>query len=230
MVPDYARSSYYVRAPELDQLEPIYERVVKIAEGAALMTETDMEVEFVKCSYNLIPNRAMSEAIVANMREIGAPEYTEEELEFARKIGETIPRQEKMNILRRFKIPDWERYIDIDIVTDIVDPLFEGEVSAGSTDVGDVSWNAPTVEFNTATWVLGTPAHSWHAVAQGAMGIGYKSLIFAAKTIAATALDLMTRSELLKKAQDELRERLKGKTYRSAVPPDAKPLLDHWKR
>jgi aminobenzoyl-glutamate utilization protein B len=230
VVPDYARSSYYVRAPEMDQLEPIYERVVKIARGAAMMTETEMEVEFVKCSYNLIPNRAMSEAIVANMRMIGAPEYTEEELEFARKIGETVPRQEKMNSLRKSKIPGWEKYIDVDIATDILDPLNEGEVGAGSTDVGDVSWNAPTVEFGTATWALGTPGHSWHAVAQGAMGIGHKSLIFAAKTIAGTALDLMTRPKLLKKAQDELRERLMGKTYRSAVPQDAKPLLDHWKQ
>jgi aminobenzoyl-glutamate utilization protein B len=230
VVPDYARSSYYVRAPEMDQLEPIYERVVKIARGAAMMTETEMEVEFVKCSYNLIPNRTMSEAIVANMREIGAPEYTEEELEFARKIGETIPRQEKMNSLRKSKIPGWEKYIDVDIATDILDPLNEGEASAGSTDVGDVSWNAPTVEFNTATWALGTPGHSWHAVAQGGMGIGHKSLLFAAKTIAGTALDLLTSPELLGKAQGELRERLKGRTYRSAVPKDAKPLLDHWKR
>jgi aminobenzoyl-glutamate utilization protein B len=230
VVPDYARSSYYVRAPEMDQLEPIYERVVKIARGAALMTETEMEVEFVKCSYNLIPNRTMSEAIVDNMREIGVPEYTEEELEFARKIGETIPRQEKMNSLRKSKIPGWEKYIDVDIATDILDPLNEGEASAGSTDVGDVSWNAPTVEFNTATWALGTPGHSWHAVAQGGMGIGHKSLLFAAKTIAGTALDLLTSPELLGRAQEELRERLKGRTYSSAVPMDAKPLLDHWKR
>jgi aminobenzoyl-glutamate utilization protein B len=230
VVPDYARSSYYVRAPEMDQLEPIYERVVKIARGATMMTETEVVVEFVKCSYNLIPNRTMSEAIVANMREIGAPEYTEEELEFARRIGETIPRQEKMNSLRKSKIPGWERYIEVDIATDIIDPINEGEASAGSTDVGDVSWNAPTVEFNTATWALGTPGHSWHAVAQGGMGISHKSLLFAAKTIAGTALDLLTSPELLGRAQEELRERLKGRTYKSVVPQDAKPLLDHWKR
>jgi aminobenzoyl-glutamate utilization protein B len=230
VVPDYALSSYYVRAPEMDQLEPIYDRVVKIAEGATLMTGTTMDIEFVKCSYNLVPNKTISEAIVANMKKIGAPEYTEEELEFAQKIGGTIPRQAKVNLLRRYRIPDWESYLEADIFREILDPMFEGESSAGSTDVGDVSWKAPTVEFNTATWVLGTPAHSWQAVAQGASGLGHKSLLFAAKTIAGTVLDLMTDPEMLKRAQDEHRSRLGGRKYKSAVPPGSKPLLNHWKR
>jgi len=135
-----------------------------------------------------------------------------------------------VNLLRRYRIPDWENYLEEDVLIEILDPMFEGESSAGSTDVGDVSWKAPTVEFGTATWVLGTPAHSWQAVAQGASGLGHKSLLFAAKTIAGTALDLMTDPQMLKRAQDEHRERLGGRKYKSAVPPGSKPLLEHWKR
>jgi aminobenzoyl-glutamate utilization protein B len=228
VVPDYAKSWYMVRAPERDQVDEIYNWLLKIAEGASLMTETRLNVEFVKGIYNLLPNRTLAETVVENMREIGSPEYTEEELEFARKIGETVPKQAKMHGLRRYKVPNWEKYLDVDLVTDILDPWDEGEVMAGSTDVSDVSWNTPTTEFGTATVVLGTPGHSWTTVATCGMSIGHKSLIFAAKTIAGSALDLMTKPELLKKAQDEFKERLLGRTYKSPVPPEAKPPLDQW--
>ncbi|MDP2901441.1 MAG: amidohydrolase, partial [Candidatus Bathyarchaeota archaeon] len=87
VVPDYARSWYYIRAPQRDQLDSIYKRIIKIAEGAALMTETTLKVEFIMGLYNLIPNRAVAETITANMKEIGAPQHTAEELEFAKKIN-----------------------------------------------------------------------------------------------------------------------------------------------
>jgi aminobenzoyl-glutamate utilization protein B len=226
VVPDYACSWYYVRAPERDQLEPIYQRVLKIAEGATLMTETTLKVEFLGGCYNILPSRTLSDVVIANMREIGSPEYTDEELEFARKIAETVPKQQKINVLRKSKVPNWEKYVDVDLVTDILDPWDEGEVSAGSTDVSDVSWKTPTMEFGTTTTVLGTPAHSWQWVACGGMSIGHKSLIFAAKTIAGSALELMTKPELLKKAQDEHKERLKGRTYKCPIPDDVDPPLE----
>ena len=98
-------------------------------------------------------------------------------------------------------------YLEADILREILDPMFEGESSAGFSDVGNVSWKASTVEFGVVTWMLGAPAHSWQAVVQGASGLGHKSLLFAAKTIAGTALDLMTDPEMLKRAQDEHRKR-----------------------
>ena len=175
-----------------------------------------------------MPNRVLSELVIANMREIGAPTYTEEELAFAAKIAEAVPRQAKMDSLRKSKVPEWERYVDVDLVTDILDSWNEGDVSAGSTDVSDVSWNTPTMEFSTTTVVLGTPGHSWTTVATCGMSIGHKSLIFATKTMAGAALELMTDKDLLMKAQDELKERLVGRKYKSPVPPDAKPPLDQW--
>ncbi len=226
VVPDYARSWYYVRAPERDQLEPIYDRVLKIAEGAAVMTETDLRVEFIGGCYNLLPSEALSRVVTSNMREIGAPSYTDEELEFASRIAESFPKQQKIDNLRKQKVPDWERYLDVDLVTDILDPWDEGEVSPGSPDVSDVSWKVPTMEFSTATFVLGAPGHSWQHVACSGTSIGHKSLIFAAKTIAGSALDLMTRTELLEEAKEEHGKRLLGRTYKCPIPDDVDPPLE----
>jgi len=226
VVPDYARTWYYIRAPERDQVDHIHDWILKIAEGAAMMTGTALKVEFLGGIYNKMPNKTLSELVIANMREIGAPTYTVEELEFARKIGETIPPEQKRDGLRKREIPDWERYIDVDLVTDILDPWDEGKVSGGSTDVSDISWNTPTMEFSTTAAVLGTPGHSWHFVSTSGMSIGHKSLIFAAKTIAGTALDLMTKPEVLEKAKEEHKERLKDQIYRSPIPDDVGPALE----
>jgi len=96
------------------------------------------------------------------MKKIGAPEYTEEELEFAREIGGTIPRQAKVNLLRRYRIPDWENYLEEDVLMEILDPMFEGESSAGSTDVGDVSWKAPSSARQPGCWApLPTHGKPW---------------------------------------------------------------------
>jgi len=110
----------------------------------------------------------------------------------------------------------------------VPDAWDEGDVSHGSTDVSDVSWKAPTMEFYTATWPLGTPGHSWMNVAASGTGIGHKSLIFASKVIAASLVDLMTDPALLKKAWEEQNRRTLGKTYRSPLPADAKPPLGMW--
>jgi aminobenzoyl-glutamate utilization protein B len=116
VVPDYARSWYYIRAPERDQLDPIYERILKIAKGAALMTDTTLDVELIDAIYNELPSKVLSMLIISNMREIGAPTYTDEELEFASQIAETFPKSERIDNLRKIKIPNYERFIDVDLV------------------------------------------------------------------------------------------------------------------
>jgi aminobenzoyl-glutamate utilization protein B len=226
VIPDYARSWYYVRAPEREQVEQIYRWVLRIAEGAAMMTETTHRVEFLGGCYNLLPNRTLSGVVTANMREIGISEYTGEEMEFAKRIAETVPPEQKRDALRKVNLPNWERYLDVDIVREVLDPWDEGMVMAGSTDVSDVSWKTPTMEFGTSTFILGSPGHSWQSTACSGMSIGHKSLIFAAKTMAGAALDLMTKPELLKKARDEFEGRLKGRTYTSPIPDDVPPPLE----
>ncbi len=224
VVPDYARSWYYVRAPEIDQLESIYERVEKIAEGAALMTETNLKVEMDRGSYNKIPSRTLSELVVSNMREVGAPKYTEEEQRFAAEIAKSFPKQNKIDTLKKSRMPNWEKYEDVDLVADIFDAWDDGEVSPGSTDVSHVSWIVPTMEFGTACNILGAPGHSWQFVACSGSSIGHKSLILAAKTMAGSVLDLMTRPEILVKAKEEHKKRLGGNRYK---PDDGrKPPLE----
>ena len=228
VVPAYACSWYYIRAPERDQVEQIYNRVLEIAKGAAIMTGTTHKVEFVGGLYNKLPNRTLSDLVVSNMRQIGPPEYSEEEKKFAKEIGKTIPPDTKKESLRKSKRPDWEKLLDVDLDRTIPDTWERW--GAGSSDVSDVSWKTPTAEFTTATFILGSPGHSWQNTAQSGMGIGHKSLIFAAKTMSACVIDLLTKPETLEKIQGEFKQRLGGRVYESPLPPEMKPPLDMWKK
>lgn len=230
VVPAYARSWYYVRAPERDQLEHIFNWILDIAEGAATMTRTKVQTEFVEGSYNLIPNKTISNLIVQNMKQIRVPQYSTEELKFAEEIAKTISPESKTTQLRKSKRPNWQSLKDKLLDDEIVNPWGEGETIHGSTDVADVSWQVPTVEFGTATWIIGTPAHSWQAVAQSGTEIGHKSLLFAAKVMATTAIDLLTHKEIIEKAKKEHKKRIGGKKYKSPIPPNHKPPLDAWEK
>lgn len=230
VVPGYARSWYLIRAPERDQVEAIYDRIVDIAKGATLMTETKLEVEFVKGIYNKIPSRTLSDVVYSNMKEIGAPEYDEDDMRFAKEISKNISIEDKINSLRKSKRPDWEELKDVLIDRTIPEVWNEGQISHGSTDVSCVSWQTPTMEFGTATYVLGTPGHSWMNVAMSGMSIGHKSLIFAAKIIATSVIDLFTKPDKLKSASDELKKRKRGRIYKSPIPADMNPALDQYKK
>ena len=230
VVPPYVRTWYYVRAPEREQVEKIYEWVLRIADGADLMAKTTHKMEFLTGCYNKIPNKTLSEVVVENMREIGAPRHTEEELDFARELSKSIPPEQKKESLRKSKRPVWEILVDEYFDERVLEAWNEGMVMAGSTDVSDISWVTPTMEFGTTCRVLGTPGHSWQYTAQTGMSIGHKSLIFASKVVAASALDLITKPELLGKAQAELKERLAGRVYKPPIPADLKPPLHQLER
>jgi aminobenzoyl-glutamate utilization protein B len=230
VVPAFARSWYYIRAPEREQVESIYKRIVDVAKGAALMTGTSFDVEFLEGTYNVIPNRVLAELVVRNMREVGTPKYTAEERAFAGEMAKMISAEEKREQLRKSKRPGWEKLMDVDLDESVADPFGEGDVMPGSTDVADVSWQCPTVEFSTASRVLGTPGHSWQATAFSGVSVGDKSLLFASKVIACSVIDLLSDPDLLLKAHGEFRSRLQGRVYRSPLSADAKPPLDAWKK
>lgn len=230
VIPPYARSWYYVRAPERDQVEQIYQWALDLAKGADLMTQTRHEVEFLSGCYSILPNRCLCQLVTNSMRALGTPCYTEEEERWMAELNTGISRNDKREWLRRSNHPNWERLVDTLIDTSVTDPWDEGEKGGGSSDVGDVSWNAPTLEFTTAGSILGTPGHSWQFTAQSGMSIGHKSLLFAARTMAVSILDLMTRPELLREAQREFAQRTRGREYRSPLPPDLKPPLHQLKR
>jgi aminobenzoyl-glutamate utilization protein B len=197
---------------------------MKIAEGAALMTETRLEADMGHGGYHKIPNRVLSEIVTANMRAVGAPVYSKEDLEFAAKIAETITKEDRINGLKKNKVPDWEKVVDKDIDTTIYDAWNDGTTSPGSTDVADVSWITPTMEFGTACNLNGAPGHSWQFTACSGTSIGHKSLIFAAKTMAGSVLDLLQNPDKLKEAREEQLSRLRGKTYQK--DPTVEPPLE----
>jgi aminobenzoyl-glutamate utilization protein B len=228
VVPPYARSWYYVRAPRRDLVEKYYQRLLKMADGADQMAETTHKVEFLTGVHNGVPNRPLAEAVVANMREIGAPTYTKEELEFASKLAESISHEEKMTRLRKLTeiLPGALELEDVNLDTNIYDPFGEERKGGGgSSDVADVAWNCPTQQFSTAYFIVGAPGHSWQHVAVGGMSIGHKSTVFASKVMATTVLDLLSKPELLEKARKDWEERMEGFTYKSPLPPDLKPPL-----
>ncbi|MFQ6053512.1 MAG: amidohydrolase, partial [Candidatus Bathyarchaeia archaeon] len=168
VVPPYARVWYYVRAPIREQVDQYYDWILRIADGADLMAKTTHKVRFLTGVHNGMPNRALAELIVANMREIGAPTYTEEEYEFARELGTSIPREQKRDRLRRSRLPDAMELMDVDLNTRIYDPWGEEiKGGGGSSDVADVAWNMPTQQFGTVYTVVGAPGHSWQNVACG---------------------------------------------------------------
>ena len=213
VVPDYARSWYYIRAPEQELLDPIKQRVIRIAEGAAMMTDTRLEYDVSGGGHHKIPNRVLSEVVTANMRQVGPPAYKEEDYAFAAEIAKSFPLDDRVTALRNNKVPNWEKYVSLDIVTDIFDAWDDGETSPGSTDVSDVSWITPTMEFRTACNVNGAPGHSWQFTACSGTEIGHKSLMFAAKTMAGAALDLLMSPDRVKKAREEHTARLRGRVY-----------------
>ncbi len=213
VVPDYARSHYYIRAPEQSLLEPIKKRVMKVAEGAATMTETQLKAEMSWGGYHKIPNRTLSEVVTINMRQVGPPKFTAEDYQFAAEIAKTFPHEDRETSLIKDKVPNWEKYVDQDLITDIFDAWDDGTTSPGSTDVADVSWITPTMEFTTTCNVNGAPGHSWQFTACDGSGIGHRSLIFASKTMAGAALDLLTNPTLVKNAKNEHIKRLRGREY-----------------
>jgi aminobenzoyl-glutamate utilization protein B len=230
VVPAYARSWYYVRAPTRALVNQYYERVLRIADGADLMVGTTHKVRFLSGAHNSKPNKPLAELVVANMREIGAPQYTEEELEFARQIGLSISKEDKRSSLERSSLPNAIELLDVDLNTNIYDPFGEERKGGGgSTDVADVSWITPTIEFNTTQFVVGVPGHSWQHTATSGSSIGHKSTLFAAKTMAGTVVDLMTDPGHLEEIKAAWTKQMEGLEYVSPLPEDLQPPLDQLK-
>lgn len=212
VVPAFAEVYYYVRSPSREVVVDVWDRVCKAAQGAAMGTGTTVDWEITGGVYELLPNEALARAMHANLETVGGVPYTDEEKAFAAKIGKTL-----------FGKPT---AVETAALVMPFDPK-SASSGGGSTDVADVSWTTPTVGLNAATWVPGTPAHSWQAVAAGGTGIGLKGMIVAAKTIALTGVDLFTQPELLKKAKAELEQRRGADFKYESMVGTRKPPLDY---
>lgn len=210
VIPDFAEVYYYVRHPKKDDVVAIFDRVVKAAQGAALGTETKMEYEIIGGTHDLLLNKTLAKVMQQNLEKVGGINYTDAEFDYAKKIQSTFT----------FKYPDYNK-------ASTVNPLrIEMNSGGGSTDVGDVSYTVPTVGIRTATWVPGTPAHSWQAVACGGTEIGTKGMMVAAKTMSLSAIDLFTNATLIQQAKEEF-IKAKGSYQYKALLGDRKPALNY---
>lgn len=221
---------YFIRAPRSSQVKPIFERVVDVAKGAALMTGTSMQIEWDSACSEFIVNDTLSRALYENMRELGDIKYTDKEEEYASEFVRTLPETAKKSvesaISRAFSgvsKSEAEKMADMPIQGELYPYELSDAAMSGSTDVGDASWIAPTAQVLATCYPTGTLSHSWQWVATGKSSIAHKGMLYAAKAMAMTALDVIHDPETLKKAKDEHVKRRDGEEYHCAIPADVKP-------
>lgn len=214
IVPKEAESWYFVRAPYRKDVEEITERLIKIAKGAAMMTETTVEYEILGGCYEKLPNNVLYDLTHKNMVEIGVPSYTEEELKFAKTIQDSLdPKLVEAEI---------KKYIDSDekiyLHQEVLDKEKVGSVVvSGSSDSGDVSWLMPMNLFLTATWPLGVPAHSWQATSSSGSSMGLKGMLYAAEIFSGMIYDLLNDPKLVEEAKAEFNKRTENRKYVSPL-------------
>ena len=209
VVPDDAEVYYYIRHPKMVVVDELFQRVVKIAEGAAIGTETEISYEVMHGNYSLLPNDTIQKIVHKNLKELGGIKYTENEEEYAADLYQTLFKPD-------LKIGSQE----------IVKP-YKTTHSYGSTDVGDVSWVVPTAGLRTATWVPGTAAHSWQAVAAGGTSIGLKGAELAAHTMANTIKDIFKNPSVIEDAKQELIARRGADFKYKPLLGERKPPLEY---
>ncbi len=227
VVPAYAQVWYFIRAPHREQVDEIYAWVLDIAKGAALMSGTTHDIEFLTGCYDVLPNDTLSDMLLEKMQAVNDIKFTEQERDFARELQATFPAG---SVERGF---EWMKKSASGGISDedLHDPLWEQVLAhsdtpplmGGSTEVGDVSWITPTGQITTTCWPLGTPGHSWQTVVSSGSSIGNKGMLFAAKSMALAGWDLLTRPDVLAQAQAEFEKARKGKSYVTPLPEGVVP-------
>ena len=221
VVPDEAEGWYFVRAPERGQVEELTERVRKVAQGAALMTETTLEEIFVSGAYNMLTNGVLSRQLLASLEALGPLEFTDEEIAWGREVSATFPDSLRRGILQGEYLP--ESLLN-EGLSGAVWPIRDADkVLPGSTDVADVSWITPTSQVTTACWPLAVPGHSWAITSTAGMSIGHKGMLHAAKAMALTAAEFYVDPELRAAARAEFATSTAGRPYRCPIPADVMP-------
>lgn len=220
---------YFIRAPKSDQVLDIYKRVEKIAQGAALMTETEVEIVWDSACKDYVPNKTLGKVLHENMMHFMPLEITPEEEQYEKALSDTAGEASKKALYGRAKMlfPQYDdaKHREMAAAGLLKEPVpAEAKLKiGGSTDVGDVSWVAPTAMITVACEPQGTPPHSWQWVANGKSSAAHKGMLVAGKSIAMTAYDLLTRPELLEAAAAEQVQNLNGENYHSIIPDGTLP-------
>lgn len=208
IVPDFAEVYFYVRHPNAGVARGVYRRLELCAQAGALATETKLEIDYQGGTVEILPNSALTQVTLSNLRALNSFDYSPEERRFAVRVQETLDEPQPLESVR-----------------DVADQ--SGQVGKGSTDVGDVSWVVPTTGFTTVCWVPGTPAHTWQACAAGATTLARKGMNLASRVLAASAWDLYQSPDTIAAAKAELQRRLGDHKYESLMRPGQKPPLDY---
>ena len=216
-----AKVRYLVRAAELPALWSLVERVKKVADGAALMTETSVTSAVVSAMSNLLANSPLEQAMFRNFERLGPPEFDADDRAFAAQIQATVTEDDIVSAHRRMGIP----VTDAPLCDRIVPLDARGVKMVGSTDVGDVSWAVPTVQARGATYAIGTPGHSWQLTAQGKTPAAHKGMVHVAKVMAGTAADILQDPALLAQAKADHQARLGKTPYVCPLPEGLEPSL-----
>lgn len=208
IVPDFAKVWYYVRGKDRKEVEEVYARVLKIAEGAALMTETTHQVHVITGVYNYLKNKVVATVLHQNLQLVGPPQFTPEEQKFARQLQHNLGKKEEG-------------------MSTNIEPFTEPKeyIGGGSTDAADVSRLVPTASLNVACCPLEIPWHGWGVVSCSGSSIGFKGMITAAKILSAAAIDFLLIPKKIQEAQKEFKEKTKDCDYKCAIPKGQKPSI-----
>lgn len=230
VVQDHATVRYEVRAPYVSQLKELFARVVRVAKGAAMMTETEMTYELCMAFTEYLPNRALAAVADECLKEVGAPKWTEEDYALAKEFLETYNEETRAQICSQIVSLYGEDRLG-EILARPLDSMVHEyrpeqlKQDAASTDVGDVAYAVPTVNLNIAACCIGNVAHTWQMTAQTASPLAEKGLLTAAKVLALSCIRTMERPEVIEAAKEEVRTR-NGGTYTCPLPDSVKPPLD----
>lgn len=212
VVQSKAEVYYLIRAPKVVDVQPIYERVNMIAQGAAMMTQTEVEIKFEKACSEQVILQNLCDVTQANMEAVPLPEYTQEDLDFAQAIRESMDKPYDPESSPLFR--------------EVVPRVREVKLDYASGDLGDVSQICPTGEIAAATWAMGTSAHTWFATAQGKSSHAKKAMLFAAKVLAGSAIDLVNAPEKLAAIKEEHAQIMKANPYLCPIPKDVPLPVD----
>jgi len=210
VVPPTATVWYFVRADRHDTVERNFRWLQNVAKGAALMTETELSVKIDTDCHEVVPNGPLTQAIEANLRKIGPPQFDDDQIAFARRLQAPLVEQ-------------FGRSFAAALESEVRRAAAQPQPSKGSTDVGDISWRVPTGGLRTTCLAAGSPGHSWQNVAAIGSTIGEKGMVYAAKALAVTALDVLENPELVTAAKADWQLRMEGRHYFSFIPEGQEP-------
>jgi aminobenzoyl-glutamate utilization protein B len=222
VVQAFAKVRYSIRARDLPGMKALIERVRKVAEGAALMTETSVEIRTISGVSNLLGNTPLEHAMQRQLEHLGPPPFDAADRKYAAAIQGTLTAEDIASAYARAGVAPRK---DTPLCDFVVPYGTKGAPMMGSTDVGDVSWVVPTVQARVATHAIGTPGHSWQITAQGKSGQAKKGMVNAAKVMAGVAVDALSDPALITRAKQDLKARTDVTPYDCPIPPDVKPPL-----